>query len=294
MKGATSKGAGQAVTSLLRSLAAAALSLGLACVAQAAEPGDPQGAGGTYSREDFPYESLVRQPIAPGAGQMRLTVPLTVDLSKGTAFDTPYWIPASLYVGLTDSFAIGVVHDVYSLGGRRGPIGGLCLGGAAVCARAWDNVGGELALSLARTGAMQVVLDGGIYALGFEDASWDGRVGVGLKLTLGRAALVAKGSVVEALNKRGSSGIKGSVLLAAEGQLQLGRGVALFGRLEFLDSFDVADSASVDAWVPLTVGAVLQPYPRIALGALVRVQNAFGQGATFDARQGQVFLRFHP
>jgi len=274
---------------LLRPIAAA-LSLGLATAALA----DDLGAGYSYTRDDYPYDELVRQPLTAAPGEIRLTVPLTVDLSKDRAFEKPYWVPASVYMGVNDWLTVGLVNDVYANGGRAGLIGGFCLGGDSVCARVWNNLGAEAAISFFRAGPMQAVVDAGLYAVDFDDVHYDARLGLAFKMSLGRAAVVAKGSLIEAVNKRDGVEMRGNVMLSAEAQLQLAKGIGIFGRLEYLDAFDLAQSvSSADAWLPFTVGALLTPMPRLDVGALFRVQNAFGQGATFDGRQGQLFFRFH-
>jgi hypothetical protein len=218
---------------------------------------------------------------------VKVTVPVTVSLSKDVAFEGLYWMPISIYAGLTEKLQLGIVHGEEGGAGMRG---GLCVGG--LCEKRYDNVGVELAYSLINAGPLQFVVDAGGYASVFDDMNLSARVGAGFKMTLGNLAVLAKASVIEAVNKRDTAPIVGSWALEAEGQLQLGEGLAAFAVLGAKDAFDTATGvADPDLTIPVGVGIEWEPIHRVDIGAKFEVVNAFGKNASFDEREAQLFVR---
>jgi hypothetical protein len=265
--------------------AALALALGAAAPARAAaEHADEGGAGTVYSKAEYPYAELVRQPLTLARGLFRLELPVRINLSKDEVGE-PTSIPASLDFGVTDDLQIGVFHA-----------NGICLneGAGGECEDVYDDVGARVRYGLFRDPGGQLAIEAAVLAEDFGDLGLLGQLGLAYKRTIGNTALVVSAALATRLNERDAFG--GDLVLGnadAELQLQLGEGVAAIAGIGALLPFnppvgDVGDFFTV----PVRFGLEWEPAARIDVGAELEFGNLLGNEATSDEREVTVFGRF--
>jgi hypothetical protein len=240
------------------------------------------GAGTVYSKDQYPYAELVKRPLTLSAGLIQLDVPLEANLSKDHVGE-PWWIAPSVDLGVTDDLTVGLYH----------PIHGICLAGTSNgCREVYDDLGARGTLGLFRDPGGQLAVRAALFAESFKDSLFNGSVGAAYKRTLGNAALVLEADLDIALNKRDERAWNETLNLAAEGQLQLGEGLAVLGRIGYAKPIDVNGAVAAPGhFIPVGFGVEYEPIAKVDVGAEFTFDNLLGENSTADERSGRVFLR---
>lgn len=262
------------------SLAALAACAFAAAPARADWLSEPHGAGGSYTAPQFPVRTLVQQPLTLSQGLWRLDVPAVVNLSSG-ATGKPITFPVALDYGVTPEATVGIYHQR-----------GLCLPApSGDCARAYDDVGARVRLSVLRLGSAQVVAQAGVLASQFDNVAWDGSVGVSGKATLGAFAVLAQVNANVALSGRDTRFYKELVSAQLDGQAQLGEGVAAFVYAGAAQAYEVVQPFKVPSAFPVGAGLEWSPTHHLTLGLQFAWPDLFGSAGGSDQRQATATVR---
>jgi hypothetical protein len=285
---------------LVRSILSSALAALAAGAAPAVAADDEDGAGASYTKDTYPTQSLVRQPLTLPAGMLEIDVPVRFDISaEGTTTGPDWSIPAIVDFGLTDGIQVGIVHAT-----------GVCLAGSDNgCENIYDDVGARVRLGLWRSSpAAQLSLDFGVLAQDFEDPLATGFAGLSYKRTLGNLAVAANAQFASALNKRelgvtiaptprailaARSAEGGTEALGAnlQAQLQVFTGFAAYAGIGIEAPLREPELTDARTDVPVVLGAEFAPLPAVAVGADVTFPNLVGEDASGDARALSVYAR---
>ncbi len=258
------------------------LVLCLALTVLAAPParGEQRGAGTVYNRSTFPYGERVNQPLTLPSSMARLDVPVVVNLTKDLVGE-PVNVPVSLDFGLTNDVQIGIFHDV-----------GLCLTGTSKgCPKAYDDVGGRLFVGISRTPEAQLALEVNLLAAGFDDPVYRGTAALWYKRSIGNVGVTLDGGLASFVNKRDSVPAKEIAFADAEGAVQLGESLSVFGRVGVNRALDTAAGVSARTNAPVTLGVELEPIRKFDVGVELGFPNLLGEDATADERELVVLLR---
>jgi hypothetical protein len=260
---------------IVTALAAAAA----AALAATAVP-DERGAGTRYDRESYPYAELVNQPLTLPRALVRLDVPVHVNVSKD-AVGKPWYIPPALDVGVTDDLQLGLFHEV-----------GFCPAGAQNgCNKLYDDVGVRAGLSLARTRAAQLVLEGNVLAYDLAVPEFRAGLALAYRHSLGMAGVEIRAGLDAFVTDRDTLPYRELLFGEGAGTLQLGEGFAVVTRIRAEKALEEASGVSVPLRVPVSLGVELEPWHPLALGAALQFTNLLGEEATADARELVVFVR---
>lgn len=243
---------------------------------------DMEGAGAAYTKETYPTQSLVDQPLNLPAGMLEIDVPVVIDISDGDGLGPDWSIPAILDYGLTDSVQLGVFHTT-----------GICLAGEDNgCAEVYDDIGARLRLGLWRSSPVaQLALDVGAHAQDFSDVSASGFVGLNYKRTMGNFALGAGVELSSALNDRDLRPFTEVIAGNALAQLQLFEGLAAYGLVGIQAPLNEREGFDAGVSAPVAVGAEFAPLRNAAFGAEIGFPNLIGEDATADERSLTVYAR---
>jgi hypothetical protein len=124
--------------------------------------------------------------LAAPAHRLVLHALLEIGLSKDSS-GSPVSIAPDLWYGVSRAFTIGLVHSSQAATGLLGGAGdGLCLTGEeGGCARLYDRAGLLARLAVA-SGDASVALEGGVLARSLDPMVLSGKLGLAIRLQLGR------------------------------------------------------------------------------------------------------------
>lgn len=264
-------------TSRLPALCSVAAALALAAVPAHAEQ---RGAGTVYDRISYPYGERVNQPLTLPATLIRAEAPIAVNLSKDRVGE-PVNVPVALDYGVLNGFQVGLFHDT-----------GLCLTGTSNgCSEVYDDVGGRVRIGLSRTPESQLAAEVSLLAYQFDDPRYLGTLALAYKRSVGNIGVLLDAGLRSALNARSDLPFTESAFAEAEGAIQLGESLSVFGRLGVNRPLDTESGYSARTSVPVTLGAEIELVRKLVVGAQLGFPNLLGEDATADDRELMILLR---
>jgi hypothetical protein len=249
------------------------------------------------SRENWPTE-ITRRPLTLAGGMAELTVPVSVNISKGADWK-PWTIAPSLYFGVSDRWMLGVRH-----------LSGLCLGSDANCGtKKYNDVSVDSLFSLGRGGGLDLALGLAVNYAPIDPATWSGEARLLMRAGGGAFAFTLAPTVNFGFNDRDSR-IKWSGETFNLGTYNLNRAVAfpsaanrevllvpLTVQLQLGPTLAVAVGSALEGplnpltgsfgdyyQIPLQGAVVVTPIPWIDLGASLTFNNAFGKNTNDTTR----------
>ena len=231
-----------------------------------------------YGKSDWPL-SLVKRPIVPAKGMLQVQgETLRVNLSKGEAFEPISLAPDILY-GIKKGWTLGVTHDT-----------GICLTGVeGGCAKAYNDVGVELQLSLMGRGSFQVAATGGASVSSFSDPFVAGlNFGFLTRLRFGKVAVDSRPRVYVGLTERDT---EGDILdLPVNVHYQVHPQTAVGIETGFSASLDDVGGENK---IPFGMAALFAVNEKIDFGLALRLTNMAGSDGGIDGRElvGRFALR---
>ncbi len=255
-------------------------SIALAIAAAAPARAEQRGAGMVYDRSTFPYGERVNQPLTLPSGMIRIDVPIVANFSKDSVGE-PVRIPAAIDFGVTNDLQVGVFHAE-----------GLCITGTSHgCPEGYDDVGARAFVGLTRTPEAQLAVEVSLLASHFDDASYQGAAALWYKRSLGNMGLTLDAGISSYLNKRSGAAFTETAFADAEGAVQLGESLSLFGRIGANRPLNTASGVDARTSVPVTLGVELEPIRKFDVGVELGFPNLLGQDASADERELMVLLR---
>jgi hypothetical protein len=238
---------------------------------------------GAASGSDNPKEAESSAPVAviqgddegggfrsllPAAGVFRFDTTVFMNLSKDEAGE-PVQIAPDLWYGVTDRFALGVVHSSYNTVGFYGYGGGVCVSGEDQgCSDVYENVGARGLYQFKGEGeGLLLAADMGLMASEFDPAVMSVRLGVLGAMRWPKASLEFNPAVGVNVTEREGE-LNEMLYLPVEMSYLAAPGLTLSfqsGVWTFLDSTEFGNS-----WV-LPLG----------FGGMYQISDLFGLGARF-------------
>ncbi len=245
------------------------------------------GPGTAFSKNDWPTQSLPRQPLTLAPGLIELGVPARVDVSK-TNPGVPDWsLPLYLDVGVLNGLQVGVWHQT-----------GLCLAGVSGgCGKVYDDAGGRARVSLGRFGsASQLALDVSVLASGFssDTTAWIGTGALLYKIGFGNLAFLADVDWSSRFNQRGSHPFADQFAANAGAQVEIVPGLAAYGKIGVsvpINKTTIENLSTAKVQGPVSFGVEIAPVKPVAVGAALEFPNLVGDGATGDVRDVLAYAR---
>lgn len=255
--------------------------------------------------DTWPRE-LTKRPLTLGAGMIEVWAPVQLDASKDADWK-PVTSNPSLAVGITDAWMIGVRHLV-----------GLCFGGASNgCSNVYNDTGVFTRVSLARSGGLDLAIQGGVDATRWsEPRNYVANAGLLFRAGGGAVAITAEPTVSFGLNDRDTTpsrtavfgwnmgtydintsqrvvGNKENLSVPVTLQLQLGPALALVAGASLEGPLNPDVGSFWDYYrIPLGAAVVLTPAWWIDLGTSFTFPMFAGKGDTRDTRILAVFVAF--
>src|SRR5512133_4015008 len=142
-------------------------------------------------RDTWPSE-ITKRPLTLGTGMIEVWAPIQLNASKDADWK-PVTSNPSLAIGITDEWMIGVRHLV-----------GLCFGGASNgCSNVYNDTGVFTRVSLARSGGLDLAIQGGVDATRWsEPRNYVANAGLLFRAGGGAVAITAEPTVSFGLNDR--------------------------------------------------------------------------------------------
>lgn len=221
-------------------------------------PAPAAAAGGDY----------VSAPLTTGAGVLKVTLPIVLNLSKEAVLK-PVWVPLVLAYGVTDQLEVFISHTgvgtpIASGAGPSGSGGGVCIGGKdRNCAKFYNNVNLGAQFSFLRNNGIELA---GIGALEFRtlDPMWLAiDLGVNFKYVGGPVSVRATPVIGIGATKRGD-GNKEDLSVPVQIAFQAAPVLAIF--LDSGISGPIKDFGKLYT-VPVGIGAAFAALPNLDVGA---------------------------
>jgi hypothetical protein len=233
--------------------------------------------------------------LLPAAGTFRFDTTVFVNLSKDEAGE-PVQLAPDLWYGVTDRFALGVVHSSYNTVGFYGYGGGICVGGEDQgCSDVYENVGARgLYQFKGEDQGLLLAADAGLMASEFDPTVMSVRLGVLGAIRWPKASLEFNPAVDINVTER-EGGLNEMLYVPVEMSFLAAPRLSLSfhsGVWTFLDSDEFGNSWAL----PLGFGGMYQVSDLFGLGArFTWPLLAGGEGWDYltkgDLRSLEVYLR---
>jgi hypothetical protein len=206
--------------------------------------------------------------LLPASGTFRFDTTVFVNLSKDETGE-PVQLAPDLWYGVTDRFALGVVHSSYNTVGFYGYGGGICVSGEDQgCSEVYDNVGARGLYQFKGEGeGLLLAADAGLMAATFDPTVMSVRLGVLGAVRWPKASLEFNPAVDINVTER-EGGLNEMLYVPVEMKFLAAPRLSLSfhsGVWTYLDSTEFGNS-----WV-LPVG----------FGGMYQIAELFGLGARF-------------
>ncbi len=220
----------------------------------AVAPEAPVAVGGT---------SYVARGLTQSAGNLQVTVPIVLNLSKDLVLK-PVWVPLDVRYGITDELEVFLNHFGGAPVSPLASEGGVCLGGEERgCAKPYDNLNLGLQFSFLKNPAIELAAIGALVVRSIDASTMAVALGVNFKYASGPVAVKVAPQIAIGANKR-DEGNKEILFVPVQVAFQATPELAIFldtGIAGPTDGFG-------DSWIlPVGVGASFAVMPNLDVGA---------------------------
>jgi len=223
-----------------------------------------------YGKSDWPL-SLVKRPIVPAKGMLQVQGDtLRMNLSKGSAFE-PISLAPDFFYGVKKGWTVGLTHDT-----------GICFTGVdGGCAKAYNDVGVELQMSLMGRGSFQLAATGGASLASVSDPFVAGlNFGFLSRLRIGKVAVDARPRIYVGLAGRDSQADLLDIPVDVNYQLNQQTAVGVETGVSA-----VLDDPGGTNRIPFGLAALFAVNEKIDFGLALRLTNMAGSDGGIDGRE---------